>query len=57
MKRALLLIAGLFCLTYALMAQQRRPIDSKHPLWLIHIDVWNTADPQKPKPFMSVRQG
>ena len=28
-------------------AQERRPIDSKHPLWLIHIDVWNKADPQK----------
>ena len=29
------------------MAQERRPIDSQHPLWLIHIDVWNSADPQK----------
>lgn len=28
-------------------AQQRRPIDSQHPLWLIHVDVWNAADPQK----------
>lgn len=28
-------------------AQQRRPIDSQHPLWMIHIDVWNQADPQK----------
>ena len=28
-------------------AQQRRPIDSKHPMWLVHIDVWNSADPQK----------
>ena len=28
-------------------AQQRRPIDAQHPLWLIHIDVWNSADPQK----------
>ena len=28
-------------------AQQRRPIDNKHPLWLVHIDVWNSADPQK----------
>ena len=28
-------------------AEQRRPIDSKHPLWMIHIDVWNAADPQK----------
>ena len=30
-----------------LSAQQRRPIDSQHPLWLVHIDVWNSADPQK----------
>ena len=29
------------------MAQQRRPIDNEHPLWLIHIDVWFNADPQK----------
>lgn len=28
-------------------AQQRRPIDAAHPLWLVHIDVWNVADPQK----------
>lgn len=28
-------------------AQERRPIDSKHPLWLVHVDVWNKADPQK----------
>jgi hypothetical protein len=28
-------------------AQQRRPIDNQHPLWMIHIDVWNSADPQK----------
>ena len=27
--------------------QQRRPIDNRHPLWFIHIDVWNSADPQK----------
>lgn len=25
----------------------RRPVDNKHPLWLIHVDVWNNADPQK----------
>ena len=30
-----------------LCAQQRRPIDNQHPLWMIHIDVWNAADPQK----------
>lgn len=28
-------------------AQERRPIDSEHPLWMIHVDVWNQADPQK----------
>ncbi len=27
--------------------QERRPIDNRHPAWLIHIDVWNNADPQK----------
>ena len=30
-----------------LTAQQRRPIDNKNPLWLVHVDVWNKADPQK----------
>lgn len=30
-----------------LAAQQRRPIDSQHPLWFIHVDVWYKADPQK----------
>ena len=25
----------------------RRPVDSQHPMWLMHIDVWNKADPQK----------
>ncbi len=30
-----------------LSAQERRPIDSRHPIWLIHVDVWNKADPQK----------
>ena len=30
-----------------MVAQQRRPIDSRHPMWLVHIDVWNRADPQK----------
>jgi hypothetical protein len=39
---ALLLMAG-----QPLSAQERRPIDNEHPLWFIHIDVWNSADPQK----------
>ena len=25
----------------------RRPIDNKHPMWIVHVDVWNQADPQK----------
>lgn len=25
----------------------RRPISPSQPVWIIHIDVWNTADPQK----------
>ncbi|MBR4591561.1 MAG: hypothetical protein IKO36_13025, partial [Bacteroidaceae bacterium] len=33
--------------SYRAHAQARRPIDSQHPAWLIHIDVWNEADPQK----------
>jgi len=32
---------------FSLLAQQRRPIDNEHPMWLIHVDVWNQADPQK----------
>ena len=40
-------MVGIFCLTCGAMAQQRRPIDNEHPLWMIHIDVWNAADPQK----------
>ena len=28
-------------------AQQRRPVDHEHPLWLVHVDVWYAADPQK----------
>ena len=28
-------------------AQERRPIDAQHPMWMIHIDAWNAADPQK----------
>lgn len=31
----------------SLYAQSRRPVDSQHPLWLVHVDVWNQADPQK----------
>ncbi len=42
----------LFCLLLSIIglsqhAQERRPIDNRHPMWLVHIDVWNSADPQK----------
>ena len=48
-KRIKLILVLLLLLTawQNTTAQQRRPIDSQHPLWLIHIDVWNSADPQK----------
>ena len=46
MKKLLMLVcmAGV---ALCAMAQQRRPIDNEHPLWMIHIDVWYAADPQK----------
>ena len=28
-------------------APLRRPISPQQPMWLIHIDTWNYADPQK----------
>ena len=46
----------IYCILLALLffaqmqkanAQSRRPVDSQHPMWLVHIDVWNKADPQK----------
>ena len=45
--RHLLLVLLLFVAAQSLTAQQRRPIDSQHPLWMVHVDVWNSADPQK----------
>ena len=48
MKRiAILLLLALTVAAQSMTAQERRPIDSQHPLWLIHVDVWNAADPQK----------
>lgn len=45
-KRFILLLFVVFMMA-SVYAQQRRPIDSRHPLWLVHVDVWNKADPQK----------
>ncbi len=44
-KTVFCLLMLLMCITMA--GQQRRPIDSRHPIWFVHIDVWNQADPQK----------
>ena len=47
MKRLrLCLLVVIISFSYAL-AQLRRPIDNEHPMWMIHVDVWNAADPQK----------
>ena len=45
--KRLLLFLFVVLTAFSVFAQQRRPIDSRHPLWLIHVDVWNQADPQK----------
>ena len=48
MKRiAFLLLLPFMIFISSAVAQPRRPIDNEHPLWMIHIDVWNAADPQK----------
>ncbi|MBR1932176.1 MAG: glycosyl hydrolase family 98 [Prevotella sp.] len=49
MKRILLLLSFVISsLSFSsVAAQERRPVDSQHPLWLVHVDVWNSADPQK----------
>lgn len=50
MKRIFILLflaLNIFGLNSKINAQERRPIDSRHPMWMIHIDVWNNADPQK----------
>ena len=49
MRKTFHLLLTLLLLTAAqsMTAQQRRPIDSQHPLWFIHVDVWYKADPQK----------
>jgi len=49
MKRLLIALSFIIChLSFSsVAAQTRRSIDNEHPLWMIHIDVWNAADPQK----------
>ena len=45
--RGLCLFCALCAIVLTMNAQSRRPIDSQHPMWLIHVDVWYKADPQK----------
>ncbi|MCQ2223683.1 MAG: glycosyl hydrolase family 98 [Bacteroidaceae bacterium] len=47
LKRIILSFVMALAAIAPLMAQQRRPVDNKHPMWLVHVDVWNYADPQK----------
>ena len=47
MKRLFFCLLVTICSFNLVVAQQRRPIDNEHPMWLIHVDVWNAADPQK----------
>ena len=46
-KKLVILFALLLTAGQHLSAQERRPVDNQHPLWLVHVDVWNAADPQK----------
>ena len=43
----MMMVAAMMLATMTVSAQERRPIDSQHPMWMIHIDAWNNADPQK----------
>ena len=46
-KYLFVLLLMFLSVSNSMMAQQRRPVDSQHPLWFVHVDVWNSADPQK----------
>ena len=45
--KSLLLFCFFLLLPLEVCADLRRPISNSHPAWIIHIDVWNYADPQK----------
>ena len=47
MKKIVFLTTMLIAAIGAAFGAQRRPVDSRHPMWLVHVDVWNKADPQK----------
>lgn len=49
MKRLFFLMTLFICLLAASQAAVplRRPISPEQPMWIIHIDTWNTADPER----------
>lgn len=51
MKALLILVMLLISSLVSLFAQTneslRRPISPQQPMWIVHIDTWNNADPQK----------
>ena len=47
MKKFVVVLMCLVAQVVLVFGQDRRPIDSQHPLWMIHVDVWYKADPQK----------
>lgn len=49
MKRTITtLLIALLAVAHGLCESNlRRPADPDHPMWIVHIDTWNWADPQK----------
>lgn len=43
----LFLVLSALSIRQAVAAQLRRPISPSQPMWIIHIDTWNTADPER----------
>ena len=39
--------AALTAITASAASTLRRPVDNEHPMWIVHIETWNTPDPQK----------
>ncbi len=49
-KRCVAVLAFVFLFQFAAVieaAPLRRPVSPDQPMWLVHIDTWNYADPQK----------
>lgn len=49
-RKVYYMVTLLLCLLFAgkvQAAEMRRPLSTKQPMYIFHIDVWNNADPQK----------